>query len=158
MTKKPRWLPRRQRQTILTCYQFNRHTKQSGYLTIKPCAGKPHNKGIFVKIPVGKTTETFLEYPNFLVMRRYFGAFFFNLIGFLHKKYSPVTSCVTQSVTSCHRAVTLCHALCNAVLRYVTLLCNALCNAALHGVPIMSPDCPRFVPGTCFTMSPFYYR
>ena len=143
MTKKPRWLPRRQRQTIFTCYQFNRHTKQSGYLTIKPCAGKPHNKGIFVKIPVGKTTETLLEYPNSLMMRRCFGAFFFNLIGFLHKKYSPVTSCVTQSVTSCHRAVTLCH---------------ALCNAALPGVPIMSPDCPRFVPGTCLTMSPFYYR
>lgn len=68
-------------------------------------------------------------------MRRCFGAFFFNLIGFLHKKYSPVTSCVTQSVTSCHRAVTLCHA-----------LCNAPCNAALHGVPIMPPDCPRIVP------------
>ena len=146
---KPRWLPRRQRQTIFTCYQFNRHTKQSGYLTIKPCAGKPHNKGIFVKIPVGKTTETLLEYPNSLMMRRCFGAFFFNLIGFLHKKYSPVTSCVTQNVTSCHRAVTLCH----AVSRCVTL-----CNAALHSVPIMSPDCPRFVPGTCLTMSPFYYR
>ena len=145
MTKKPRWLPRRQRQTIFTCYQFNRHTKQSGYLTIKSCAGNPHNNGIFVKIPVEKTTEMLLEYPNSQVMRRCFGAFFFNLIGFLHKKYSPVTSCVTQSVTSCHRAVTLCHA-----------LCNAPCNAALHGVPIMSPDCPRFVPGTCFTMSPFY--
>ena len=117
MTKKPRWLPRRQRQTILTCYQFNRHTKQSGYLTIKPCTGKPHNNGIFVKIPVGKTTEMLLEYPNSQVMRRCFGAFFFNLIGFLHKKYSPVTSCVTQSVTSCHRAVTLCHALCNAMSR-----------------------------------------
>ena len=61
--------------------------------------------GIFVKIPVGKTTETLLEYPNSLMMRRCFCAFFFNLIGFLHKKYSPVTSCVTQSVTSCHRAV-----------------------------------------------------
>ena len=126
--KKPRWLPRRQRQTIFTCYQFNRHTKQSGYLTIKPCAGKPHNKGIFVKIPVGKTTETLLEYPNSLMMRRCFGAFFFNLIGFLHKKYSPVTSCVTQSVTSCHRAVTLWS-------RSVTLCpitrngtCNAMCN------------------------------
>ena len=108
--KKPRWLPRRQKQTIFTCYQFNRHTKQSGYLTIKPCAGKPHNKGIFVKIPVGKTTEMLLEYPYSQMMRRCFGAFFFNLIGFLHKKYSSVTSCVTQSVTSCHRAVTLCHA------------------------------------------------
>ena len=108
--------------------KFNRHTKQSGYLTIKSCAGKPHNNWIFVKIPVGKTTETLLEYPNSLMMRRCFGAFFFNLIGFLHKKYSPVTSCVTQSVTSCHRAVSvtqsvtschravkLCHALCNAV-------------------------------------------
>jgi hypothetical protein len=69
--------------------------------------------GIFVKIPVGKTTETLLEYPNSLMMRRCFGAFFFNLIGFLHKKYSPVTSCVTQSVTSftgLSRYVTLCHA------------------------------------------------
>ena len=140
--KKPRWLPRRQKQTIFTCYQFNRHTKQSGYLTIKPCAGKPHNKGIFVKIPVGKTTETLLEYPNSLMMRRCFGAFFFNLIGFLHKKYSPVTG-----LSRCY--VTLCH----AMSRYVTL-----CHAALHSVPIMSPDCPRFVPGTCFTMSPFYYR
>ena len=62
-----------------------------------------------------------LEYPNSQVMRQYFGAFFFNLIGFLHKKYSPVTG----------------------LSRYVTLLCHA----ALHGVPIMSPDCPRFVPG-----------
>ncbi|MBQ2139721.1 MAG: hypothetical protein II433_01345, partial [Acidaminococcaceae bacterium] len=80
-------------------------------VTIKPCAGKPHNKGIFVKISVGKTTETQSEYPYSQMMHRCFGVFFFNLISFLHKKYSPVTSCVTQSVTSCHRAVTLCHAM-----------------------------------------------
>ena len=82
-------------------------------------------------------------------MRRYFGAFFFNLIGFSHKKYNPVTSCVTQSVTSCHRVVTHYVTLCHAMSR--------ICHAALHGVPIMSPDCPRCVPGTCLTLSPFYF-
>lgn len=74
-------------------------------------------------------------------MCRYFGTFFSNLIGFLNKKYNPVTSCVT---------------LCHAMSRYVTP-CNALCNAALHGVPIMSPNCPQCVPGTCSMMSPFYF-
>ena len=75
-----------------------------------------------------------LEYPNSQVMRQYFGAFFFNLIGFLHKKYSPVTSVsrkVSQVVTGLSRYVTLCHAMsrCYVTLRY-----------------IVSPSCPRIVP------------
>ena len=79
--------------------------------------------GIFVKNSVGKTTEMLLEYPNSQVMRQYFGAFFFNLIGFLHKKYSPVTG-LSRYVTLCHAAMSRCVTWCP------------------HYVPGLSPICP----------------
>ena len=69
------------------------------------------------------------------MMRRCFGAFFFNLIGFLHKKYSPVTGL--------SRYVTLCHA---AMSRYVTLLCHAALRCYVTLRYIVSPSCPRIVP------------
>ena len=97
-------------------------------ITIKSCAAKPQSKRIPVKSSVGKTTEAPAFLYNISNTNRYFGVNFINITAFFHKKYSPVTSCVTLSVTLCHRAVTLWS-------RSVTLCpitrngtCNAMCN------------------------------
>ena len=112
MTNHCQLLSNSQRQKTITCYQLKKQTNQSVKpITIKPCIAKPHNKRLRAKSSVEKTPETFAILLQITVANRHFGTNFANLTAFLHKKYSPVTSCVTKSVTSCHRAVTLCHAM-----------------------------------------------
>ena len=127
-----------QRQKISTCYQFKKQTNQSVKpITIKPCIAKPRNKRLRAKSSVGKTPETFAILLQITIANRYFCTNSANLTAFLHKKYSPVTSCVTKSVTSCHRAVTLCHTWSHIV--------PGVSRNMSHFVP----HCPQRVPGTC---------
>ena len=124
MTKHCQLLSNSQRQKIITCYQFKKQTNQSVKpITIKPDIAKPRNKRLCEKSSVGKTPETLAMLLQITAANRHFGTNSANIIAFLDKKYSPVTSCVTKSVTSCHRAVTL------------------WSHLVTH--------CPQRVPGTC---------
>ena len=145
MTKHCQLLSNSQRQKTITCYQLKKQTNQSVKpITIKPCIAKPHNKRLRAKSSVGKTPETLAILLQITVANLHFCANSSNITAFLHKKYSPVTSCVTKSVTSCHRAVTLCHALvthCHTLspmcprghVPICPVACNAKCNAMCNG-------------------------